>query len=60
MQTENRLKPLKEKELDEAREVFAGIMDEMDCHGDPDDLGVYGNIREIFDTGARHIAAGAK
>jgi hypothetical protein len=60
MQVENKLKPLEEKELDEAREVFTGIMDEMDCHGDPDDLGVYRNIREIFDIGARHIAAGAK
>jgi hypothetical protein len=39
------------QELDEAREVFTGIMDEMDCHGDPDDLGVYRNIREIFETG---------
>jgi hypothetical protein len=44
------------REMDEAREVFAGIMDEMDHHGDPDDLGIYRNIREIFDAGALRLA----
>jgi hypothetical protein len=52
--------PMEEKDLDEAREVFVGIMDEMDYQGDPDDLGVYRNIREIFDAGARLIVADAQ
>jgi hypothetical protein len=46
---------MRKEELDEAEKVFTGIMDEMDYHGDSDDLGVYRNIREIFDTGARRI-----
>jgi hypothetical protein len=43
-------------ELDEARNVFIYIMDEMDYHGDPDDLAIYRDIREVFDAGTQVLA----
>jgi hypothetical protein len=50
---------MERRDIDEAEKVFAFIMDDMDCHGDPGDLGVYRNIREIFDAGARRVADAA-
>jgi hypothetical protein len=47
-------------ELEEAKEVFIGMMDEADYHGDPDDRAIYRNIRDIFEAGALRVIADAE